>query len=217
MEVENARILTGPMRSICRDRYGAFTFLRGTVTLNAVVNSEDGWELSFPPPAWEHVSVSLKHRTPTWEELCFVTGLFWEDHEIVMQFRPSEADYVNHHPHCLHLWRPVGVDFLMPPTEAVGPRRAAMTGTDRIRFGASLHAARAQLGFHRPAAECDGALKGHLDAVLVGLDAAIGRLSEITADPEPIVPDGDDDADDDDPDRTPLVGRAGAECHGDDT
>ncbi len=29
--------------------------------------------------AWDHCSVSLKMRTPTWKELCFIKDLFWEN------------------------------------------------------------------------------------------------------------------------------------------
>jgi len=65
---------------------------------------------------WEHVSVSLQHRCPTWEEMCFVKSLFWDKEDCVIQFHPSEKDYVNCHPYCLHLWRQKGIEFITPPT-----------------------------------------------------------------------------------------------------
>lgn len=68
---------------------------------------------------WEHVSVSLENRTPTWEEMCFVKSLFWGGHETVLQFHPKITRYVNHHEHCLHLWKKVGVDHELPPTKNV--------------------------------------------------------------------------------------------------
>jgi hypothetical protein len=72
---------------------------------------------------WEHVSVSLEHRAPTWEEMCVVKNLFWEDDEWVVQFHPDKAFYVNYHPHCLHLWRPMRQRLPTPPTILVGPRQ----------------------------------------------------------------------------------------------
>jgi len=54
---------------------------------------------------WEHVSVSTKVRTPTWEEMCFIKDLFWDDEDWVIQFHPASDNHINLHPHCLHLWR----------------------------------------------------------------------------------------------------------------
>lgn len=65
---------------------------------------------------WEHVSVSLKHRCPNWDEMCFIKSLFWEDDECVVQFHPPKKEYVNVHPHCLHLWKPKDKSILMPPS-----------------------------------------------------------------------------------------------------
>jgi len=67
---------------------------------------------------WEHVSVSLQHRIPTWAEMCKVKDLFWDEDEVVVQYHPRKEDYVNNHQHCLHLWR--HVDMITPPTELVG-------------------------------------------------------------------------------------------------
>lgn len=71
---------------------------------------------------WEHVSVSLPdspHKCPSWDEMCLVKALFWDDHECVVQFHPPKEDYVNNHAGCLHLWRYV-VGFPQPPPELVG-------------------------------------------------------------------------------------------------
>lgn len=74
-----------------------------------------------PEIPWEHVSVSTPVRCPTWEEMCFVKSLFWLPHECVVQFHPPEAEYVNQHPYCLHLWRPLEpLRIPRPPTIAVG-------------------------------------------------------------------------------------------------
>lgn len=71
---------------------------------------------------WEHVSVSTRDRTPTWEEMSFVKDLFWTEEECVVQFHPPKSEYVNHHPHCLHLWRPLGENIQTPPSILVGPK-----------------------------------------------------------------------------------------------
>lgn len=69
---------------------------------------------------WEHVSVSLPHRCPTWSEMCRVKALFWGDDEAVIQFHPPKRDYINRHPYCLHLWKQVGVNANLPPRELIG-------------------------------------------------------------------------------------------------
>jgi hypothetical protein len=71
---------------------------------------------------WEHVSVSTPRRPPNWQEMCFVKRVFWRDDETVMQLHPPESEYINVHPHCLHLWRPVSVPIPMPPSILVGPK-----------------------------------------------------------------------------------------------
>jgi len=70
--------------------------------------------------SWEHVSVSLPNRCPNWEEMCFVKNLFWDAEETVMQLHPPRSQYINNHPHCLHLWKPSKVDIPLPPQHAVG-------------------------------------------------------------------------------------------------
>lgn len=64
---------------------------------------------------WDHVSVSHRNRIPTWEEMCKVKELFFEDDEVAMQLHPAKKDYINIHPNCLHLWRPQNQDIPLPP------------------------------------------------------------------------------------------------------
>lgn len=71
---------------------------------------------------WEHVSVSFPDRCPTWDEMCAVKSLFWGESDTVLQFHPPKAEYVNHHPYCLHLWRESGVNAETPPAWMVGPK-----------------------------------------------------------------------------------------------
>jgi hypothetical protein len=69
---------------------------------------------------WEHVSVSLPTRCPTWDEMCFIKNLFWDEEDTVIQYHPSKKNYVNNHPYCLHLWRPTNLIIPTPPTIFVG-------------------------------------------------------------------------------------------------
>lgn len=71
---------------------------------------------------WEHVSVSLPWRCPTWNEMCAIKNIFWDPEDLVVQFHPPASEYVNNHPNCLHLWRKCGSnDFCeTPPAEFVG-------------------------------------------------------------------------------------------------
>jgi hypothetical protein len=71
---------------------------------------------------WEHVSVSLIDRTPTWAEMCRIKGLFWDEEDTVVQFHPPKSEYVNCHPYCLHLWRWTGGEFPRPSSTLVGPK-----------------------------------------------------------------------------------------------
>jgi hypothetical protein len=71
---------------------------------------------------WEHVSVSIALNStsaPTWEEMCFVKDLFWEPEDCTMQLHPPDSRYINHHPGCLHIWRPVNQQIPIPPLVAV--------------------------------------------------------------------------------------------------
>lgn len=69
---------------------------------------------------WEHVSVSLKNRTPTWAEMEFVCRLFWDEEEAVMQLHPPRSQWVSNHPFCLHLFRPIDQAIPLPPVGMVG-------------------------------------------------------------------------------------------------
>jgi len=69
---------------------------------------------------FEHVSVSRPDVTPTWEEMCFIKDMFWEDEDLVVQYCVPKDKYVNNHKHCLHLWRKKGTnDFCELPLKAM--------------------------------------------------------------------------------------------------
>lgn len=56
---------------------------------------------------WRHVSCSLRHRVPNYEELCLIKRLFIGDDREAYSVWPRKSHYVNLHPHCLHLWCPL--------------------------------------------------------------------------------------------------------------
>lgn len=71
---------------------------------------------------WEHVSVSLPNRCPTWSEMDRVKRTFWDDGDTVMQLHVPRFDHVDAHRYCLHLWRPTNQKIPMPPSWMVGPK-----------------------------------------------------------------------------------------------
>ena len=92
---------------------GCFTFYARRKDSVIRVIASDGM-------GWEHVSVSRPDRCPSWEDMCLVKSLFWDEEDCVIQYHPPKSQYVNNHPYCLHLWRPVGIELPMPPSMMVG-------------------------------------------------------------------------------------------------
>lgn len=67
--------------------------------------------VGFNDDGWEHVSMELfARRLPTWEEMCYIKNIFWDDEEVVIQIHPKKSTYVNI-TEALHLWRPVDGDW----------------------------------------------------------------------------------------------------------
>jgi hypothetical protein len=75
---------------------------------------------------WEHVSVTdqttrrSQEHCPSWEMMCRVKRAFWDDEECVVEYHVPMNEWINEHPGCLHLWRPVGVEIPRPPALYVG-------------------------------------------------------------------------------------------------
>lgn len=89
------------------DKCGAFQLnLEGSRLIFNVIASSGG--------GWEHVSVSTEERCPKWSEMQQIKELFFDDDEAVMQLHPAKSDYVNVHPNCLHLWRPLHAVIPLP-------------------------------------------------------------------------------------------------------
>lgn len=115
--LEFGRITTGEFASTPADgMMGAFIISANNKTLKIVSSGFD------KESGWEHVSVSTEYRTPSWKEMCLIKNLFWEEEECVIQYHPAKSQYVNYHPHCLHLWKPIGAIIPTPPSDLVGPK-----------------------------------------------------------------------------------------------
>lgn len=107
----------GPWLSFRGEPFGAFLIKRGNGTELRVVASS-GDEERVP---WEHVSISVEGRCPTWAEMSYIKSLFWLPTETVMQLHVPDADHKNCHPYTLHLWRPLSAEIPRPPSVAVAP------------------------------------------------------------------------------------------------
>jgi hypothetical protein len=64
---------------------------------------------------WDHVSVSLPDRCPTWAEMDFVKRAFFRPDEVAMQLHVAEKDHINFNPRTLHIWRPHDTPIPLPP------------------------------------------------------------------------------------------------------
>lgn len=83
----------------------AFIIEKDGIALKVITSDYEGWE---------HVSVSLNERTPTWAEMDFVKDLFWDEEQCVMQLHVPKIEHVNLHNNCLHLWRPINQKIPRP-------------------------------------------------------------------------------------------------------
>ncbi len=115
--VNKYRVKTGPMASDdSSGMNGAFMVPCGRVVLGVVASDGRDWEQErLPLPKFDHVSVSLPARCPTWEEMEFIKRLFFRPEEMAVQYHVPIKRHINRNNHCLHIWRPIGVEFPMPP------------------------------------------------------------------------------------------------------
>ena len=133
--VERGRVVSGGyLASLHGDDYGFFHLRTNDgAALGVMVSSGD------ETIRWEHVSVSTRTRCPTWAEMAWVKSLFWEDEEVVIQYHPSKSQYVNYHPYCLHMYRPLDLVIPCPPTITVGEvgvEPPAPPGSSELAFDA---------------------------------------------------------------------------------
>jgi hypothetical protein len=93
------------------DDGGAFNLMLGKNDFIIIASFGDNWD---------HVSVSMRHRCPTWEEMCFIKDLFFYEDETVIQYHPHKKDYINNHPYCLHMWKPQKEEIPVPKRYMIG-------------------------------------------------------------------------------------------------
>lgn len=109
---EKWRITTGRLASDASyGTAGAFRIPIGTTYLSVIVSDGEGWE---------HVSVSHTSHIPTWEEMCAIKDLFWDEEDVVIQYHPRKSEYVTNCRTCLHLWRPTTGEIPTPDPWLVG-------------------------------------------------------------------------------------------------
>lgn len=60
---------------------------------------------------------------PTWDDMCMIKDIFFEDDESVIQIHPAKDQYVNNVSNCLHLWRCTYKEMVLPPSCLVGIRK----------------------------------------------------------------------------------------------
>jgi hypothetical protein len=98
-------------------RFGAPGYaFGGTFVIRYIPSGKDLRIIASNGDGWDHVSISLVNRTPTWAEMDFVKRLFFKDDEIAMQLHMPPKDHINCHPNCLHLWRPHQGAIPVPPS-----------------------------------------------------------------------------------------------------
>lgn len=149
-----ARVTSGPMGTDATyGNNGAFDLDSPEPGWRLALICSDGSDPDVPEAeGWEHVSVhayrggDLKHyvhhsflegalpyttgrkehqtRTPTWKEMTYVKRLCWDAEDVAIQYHPRESEYVNCHPHVLHLWRTTTQAIPTPPSMCVGPLAA---------------------------------------------------------------------------------------------
>lgn len=117
---EKNRVISGKLRSKTIDgNNGVFSLYADRFKTSFKIIASDG-------AGWEHVSVSLDgkrkkgNQCPTWEEMCYIKSIYWDDDDTVVEYHPPRSKYVNNHPHCLHLWRKIGFDMPVPDAVLLG-------------------------------------------------------------------------------------------------
>jgi|SRR5215831_10038929 len=124
---EKYRITHGPRATdFTAGKNGAFELppIIGARRIFIIASDGAGWLASgLNGEPWEHVSVHIfegkKTKTPSWDEMAHVKDTFWDAEDVVIQFHPAKSNYVNLHPHVLHLWRPTKSILLTPPIETI--------------------------------------------------------------------------------------------------
>ena len=105
------------------DGFAGTFYTNKVISKNGKVKLENPLNFIFSNGCgFEHLSVSTPTRCPTWDEMCIMKEVFWNDDEVCMQLHPKKEEYVNNHPFCLHIWKPIKQEIPIPPSIMVGIR-----------------------------------------------------------------------------------------------
>lgn len=124
---EAARVRTGPMGTAPHvGHHGAFRLPSPEPGWSLALICDDGTDGDVPESlGWEHASVCAwrgeQSRVPTWKEMAYAKSVCWDEDDLVVQYHPRKAEYVNAHPHVLHLWCSRLQPIPTPPASLVGP------------------------------------------------------------------------------------------------
>ena len=99
------------------DRYNGCFVIPSRRTVIVVSNGE----------GWEHVSISMGDRCPTWGEMEEYKRKLWAPEDTVMQLHVPVSEHISCHPYCLHLWRPTDREIPRPPSVFVAPERVTVS------------------------------------------------------------------------------------------
>ena len=126
----------------------SFEEIKNNPKIRNIINGSDGgkadihiggWDGSVIwsiGAGWDHVSVCpyIKRITPSWDDMCQLKEIFFNDDEAVIQIHPPKNEYVNNMDNCLHLWRCIYKEMVLPPSCLVGFRK----GQTRSEFKKEL-------------------------------------------------------------------------------
>jgi len=108
------RVLPAGLRLLQRGDDGAsYEAIDGLRVIVSAATEQDGRR-------WLHLSASRAGKLPTWEDLKWVKRVFVGPNRQAIQVLPRDKDYVNLHPHVLHLWACLDGDVLPDFTQGTG-------------------------------------------------------------------------------------------------
>lgn len=113
---------------LCQERdnqRGLYTHQLGNLSvIESVRVEQDGRR-------WLHVSIARRESLPTWTDMHLVKHVWIGDERTAIQVFPPASEYVNFHPHCLHLFyclerKPVLPDFTWQVVNPLAPRQRSI-------------------------------------------------------------------------------------------
>jgi hypothetical protein len=97
---------------------GAFLVPHKRLWFRVIASS--GYDQKEKEWRFDHISISLKNRCPTWDEMEYMKNLFFEPWEVCYQLHVTNENHINVHPYCLHIWRHCDIEVPLPPKEMIG-------------------------------------------------------------------------------------------------